>query len=348
MEDKPKLILIFGASGSGKTTLLRELLGNNLSISIHQKGTDRPPKKYDSDEIRCVEKVNDEEYDFIYQQYGYRYGIQRKQIEQAFIQGKDHYIICNDIQIIKKLKNEYDNIVYAIFLLFNAPKEQIELVQKARGITDDQLNLRLAKIRVLNELFLENFDLFNGIVINKIGAPAGNMVNQVNFILGKSGPKASEIVSDIVEIISVIRKNLEILARDTLNVTQPGYLFILMAMIDAPLLDDTHSAIKRSALKCGLRGERVDDIAFTEQITSKVLGSIRQAEFIVADITHERPNVYYEIGYAHAFGKPTILTARHNTKLHFDIQGFPIIFYKSATELEDKLIRFFESYQSPE
>ena len=68
----------------------------------------------------------------------------------------------------------------------------------------------------------------------------------------------------------------------------------------------------------------------------------------MADLTHERPNVYYEIGYAHAFKKPTILTARKGTEPHFDVQGFPIISYDNSTNLEHELIRFFRSFETPQ
>lgn len=351
------LVLIFGASGSGKTTLLRELRKASDQISIHQKVTDRSPKRYDSEEIRCIEQINNSEYQYIYQQYGYRYGIEKEQIDQALSQAKDHFVICNDIDTIKRIKVDYGDSVRTVFLLFDAPREHIEKVQKARGITDDQVDLRIAKIGVLSELFLDNADLFDGVILNRMGSPFGNMVHQVESILDRryTSPKNlvptmdKRVVAEMLDVIEVIRQNLCNLAIDVHRKVRTDYVFILMAMIEGdPLLDDTHNAIKRAASSCGLRAERVDDIAFTEQITDKVLGSIRCAQFVVADITHERPNVYYEIGYAHAFKKPTILTARKGESPHFDIQGFPIIYYDSATKLESELVRFFGSYEWPE
>ena len=209
----------------------------------------------------------------------------------------------------------------------------------------------------MSELFLDNSEVFDGVVFNRIGVPSGEMIRQVEGILGRHYSELTiqtpvldkKVIFEMLNVIEVLRSNLRDLAADTSKVIQKGYVFILMVIhSEDPLIKDTHNAIKRACSCCDLRGERVDDISFTGQITDKVIGSIRCAEFVVADITHERPNVYYEIGYAHAFKKPTILTARTGTKIHFDIQGFPIIFYESSTDLEHELIRFFHSYNEPE
>jgi nucleoside 2-deoxyribosyltransferase len=51
---------------------------------------------------------------------------------------------------------------------------------------------------------------------------------------------------------------------------------------------------------------------------------------VVAEITERNPNVYYEVGYAHAQGKPTILLVQTNTKLPFDMSAYRCIFYENS------------------
>ena len=57
----------------------------------------------------------------------------------------------------------------------------------------------------------------------------------------------------------------------------------------------------------GLRLTRGDEIYGVRPIMEDVWEAINTAELIVADITHRNPNVMYELGVAHAVGRPTFL-----------------------------------------
>ena len=52
---------------------------------------------------------------------------------------------------------------------------------------------------------------------------------------------------------------------------------------------------------------------------------------VIADITPNNPNVFYEVGFAHGIEKPTILLSdRSREKLPFDISGFRLLFYDNT------------------
>jgi nucleoside 2-deoxyribosyltransferase len=72
------------------------------------------------------------------------------------------------------------------------------------------------------------------------------------------------------------------------------------------------------------------------------LQHIRECEFLIADLSLERPNVYYEIGYAHAIGRHPILFRRKGTPLHFDLSIHMAREFENMTELEKKLESYFE------
>ena len=66
------------------------------------------------------------------------------------------------------------------------------------------------------------------------------------------------------------------------------------------------------------------------------------------DITPTNPNVFYELGYAHALQKPTILLAnRQIEKLPFDVSGYWVIFYDETIggkrDIESTLEKHLES-----
>jgi len=106
-----------------------------------------------------------------------------------------------------------------------------------------------------------------------------------------------------------------------------------------PQLVDVLDAIKAGAGKCRVTAERIDDDERNEQITPRVLRAIREADFVIVDLTHERPNVFYEAGYAHGIGKIPIYVAREGTNFHFDVKDYPVITFRNMKELRDGITK---------
>ena len=55
-------------------------------------------------------------------------------------------------------------------------------------------------------------------------------------------------------------------------------------------------------------------------VIREITDHIERSEFIVCDLTNERPNVYYELGYAHGVGNEAmdiLLIAREEKELFF-------------------------------
>lgn len=83
----------------------------------------------------------------------------------------------------------------------------------------------------------------------------------------------------------------------------------------------------------GLNAVRADETYGPRVILADIVKQIDEAIVIVAEITPGNPNVYYEVGYAHARGKPTILIADHEVeKLPFDISPFRTLFYENTID----------------
>lgn len=75
---------------------------------------------------------------------------------------------------------------------------------------------------------------------------------------------------------------------------------------------------------------RADEISGPGLIISDVVREIATSQLIIADITPPNANVYFEVGYALALGKPTVLLAQKGTSLPFDVAGLRVLFYEDT------------------
>jgi hypothetical protein len=106
----------------------------------------------------------------------------------------------------------------------------------------------------------------------------------------------------------------------------------------APEMDPVYTAIAAAAHAVGLHAERVKDVRGDYRITERILAMIRRARFVVADLTHERPNVYFELGYARGLGKTVITLLRTGATAHFDVRDWNYLEYFDSRPLENDLL----------
>ena len=80
----------------------------------------------------------------------------------------------------------------------------------------------------------------------------------------------------------------------------------------------------------GLNPYRADHVYGPGSILEDIIRGIETAQLIIAEITPTNENVFYQLGYAHALKKQTILLAEKDKKLPFDLSGFRCLFYENS------------------
>ena len=123
-------------------------------------------------------------------------------------------------------------------------------------------------------------------------------------------------------------------------VTNSKLVFVITAFRDD--LDPIFEGIEAAGHAVGLDVKRVKDVPGDYRITDQLIRMIHEARLIVADLTHERPNVYFELGYARGLGKTIVTIAREGTPIHFDIKDWTYLTYIDSRILERDIKKRFE------
>lgn len=88
--------------------------------------------------------------------------------------------------------------------------------------------------------------------------------------------------------------------------------------------------IKPICQEFGIESIRGDETFGPGIIIGDIERQVSQSKVVIAEITPSNPNVYYEVGYAHALNKPTILIAEKGASLPFDLSPFRVLQYENS------------------
>jgi hypothetical protein len=149
----------------------------------------------------------------------------------------------------------------------------------------------------------------------------------------------SNAAASIGELIDLVSPAETIQASPAGTATyRPNTAFVMMAIDkNRPELEDVKNSIKEVCKEFGITAIAADDIEHEGAVTDRILEEIETNEFLIADLTGERPNVYYEIGHAHARSKRVHLFCKTGTKLHFDVAHRNCPEYTNITDLKEQL-----------
>lgn len=250
-------------------------------------------------------------------------------------------------------------------------KEKSHSIQKIVISTLGNLQKHIKLSSLLNEV--DEIELITclksmraGLRLKRYTYSAINVIHDEGMVLGVSPPSQSDSISltsedsrneffdnykkvdDILDLIKVSpvsnTGNLSEYNRNIPTSYKPNTAFLIMRIApEDDSVQDFYDAYVECFAKFGIKAIRADDIEHDEIITTRVMDEIKNSEYLLGDLTDQRPNVYYEVGFAHALRRNVILFKKKDSAVHFDLAAYNCLEYSGIRELKEKLIKRLEA-----
>jgi hypothetical protein len=130
----------------------------------------------------------------------------------------------------------------------------------------------------------------------------------------------------------------------------PARAFVVMEFSE-PFQDVYHKLIRVAASQAEIIAENVGEQLGPGNILDDISKGIADCALVIAEVSPPNANVFYEVGFAHALDKPTILIAKKGTTLPFDLKVHRCLFYETGADALSnsvpKLKRYIEAALKP-
>jgi hypothetical protein len=142
-------------------------------------------------------------------------------------------------------------------------------------------------------------------------------------------------MDDLVAAVEELRKHVDLLASVPENQGNPPTDLHreLTAFVVMPFGREDLQVVYDDYVKptiedsCFLKCIRGDDMFGSGVIMADILHAIADAEIIIADLTSQNANVFYEVGIAHATNKRVLLMAQSLDDVPFDLRHRRVLIY---------------------
>ncbi len=313
------LFLIDGASGTGKSDLIKHILNTRKDSTALIKFSTREIREYEKrDDIMLdLNFVKDDAFDksnldYVYIYYRKQYGFKKETLDRLLEKNSNVFVIVRNPDVIKQIINDYYFInVVPVFVYTDEEKLRDRLINQ--NYSEKDIAERLEKIHQAYEDYQRHPDIYKEILINN--SSINHYHQLIDLLINK--------YKDLPEIDDKL-------------------IFVLMSFNpDNPELKKVFTAIQKSvemfdkSYKCynleSLKGK-------SYKISDTAKEHISKCRLAIIDLTENKPNVYYELGYANGISKDFIITAKKGTELLFYPREYKIIIYEDAFDIQEKLL----------
>jgi nucleoside 2-deoxyribosyltransferase len=202
------------------------------------------------------------------------------------------------------------------------------IVKRDRRLTQDSVRFIMSKVEAHAQSLIRS----SMMAMKAAASPP-------DWAVGRLTHGIQGVVANIRRDLEIERREGELFPPD--STASSSGVFVIMAANRGlgPLYEQ---AIAPSVRENGLEPFLMVHREPRASISDEILSRIETAELIVADLSFERPNCYYEVGYAQAKGKKVLFTARRDhdprrsnrepaaPKVHFDLDSHRISFWEDG------------------
>ncbi|MHC4118123.1 MAG: hypothetical protein ACYSWO_11515 [Planctomycetota bacterium] len=148
-------------------------------------------------------------------------------------------------------------------------------------------------------------------------------VSKKKIVGSSTGKKVSAVPGPTKKTKKVAKKK----ARKKRTAKKPeGTCFVMMPFRDPFGL--YYRTIFIPAIKAAkLEPVRADDLFRPSPIVADIWKMVQDADVLLAELTTKNANVFYELGLAHAIGKPVVLVSEEMDDVPFDLQQLRVLNY---------------------
>lgn len=124
--------------------------------------------------------------------------------------------------------------------------------------------------------------------------------------------------------------------------SKANFCFVIMSFSGNPILESYYEeAIKPTVEAFGLNCVRVDQENFSGEISKRIRMNIERSRLVIVDLTEDRPNCFFEAGYAVAKSKPIIFqrlnAPKYETNFPINVKDYNHILYGTVAHLRREL-----------
>ena len=349
-----KIFTISGPSGVGKTTFFQHLFKKVTSneIVLIPRYTDRPIRDdeqegfeyYFTSHFGLLQKVYSN--DFIHlEKWGDFYsGIDTRLIKDVINSERDGLILASSFGA-SRLKATFGDTIQPLYI-WTGHQESLQNPRSLEADSPEIIELKWRNSKKISESAFGEFEissLTDDAFLEKRMVDNYLDIASVNGRL-RSGediiiiPNLNNKIDHSVELFLQIREEVK---KTDFFMTNPNNknCFVLMPF-SKEMQPIYNNHIKKVCKKLNINVRRADQIFSTNPLMDDINKSVLNASVIIADLTNNNPNVFYETGICHALGKTVILITQEETA-PTDLMHIKRIHYKyepvKIKEFEKKL-----------